>query len=223
MFACGLLRRRRAARAPGSPGGSPFTATAGSVVGPCSSPPPSTTSIATPTSRPPPVGRRASPSIAWSASSTCWATRRRRTRSSTSPAPTARARWPGWSPGCSRPRACRSAPTPAPTWSGSTSGCRGTVSPSTTRRWARPSARSRRWRSSPGVVPSYFEILTAAAFGWFADVAVDAAVVEVGMLGRWDATNVVDAAVAVCTNVGRDHTDGPRGGARPSPRRRPAS
>ncbi|MCB1040055.1 MAG: hypothetical protein KDA94_11100, partial [Acidimicrobiales bacterium] len=59
-----------------------------------------------------------------------------------------------------------------------------------------------------GVVPSYFEILTAAAFVHFADVAVDVAVVEVGMLGRWDATNVADATVAVLTNVGRDHTDG---------------
>jgi len=59
-----------------------------------------------------------------------------------------------------------------------------------------------------GVTPSYFEILTAAAFAWFADVAVDVAVVEVGMLGRWDATNVADATVAVLTNVGRDHTDG---------------
>lgn len=59
-----------------------------------------------------------------------------------------------------------------------------------------------------GVTPSYFEILTAAAFAHFADLAVDVAVVEVGMLGRFDATNVVDAAVAVLTNVGRDHTDG---------------
>jgi dihydrofolate synthase/folylpolyglutamate synthase len=56
--------------------------------------------------------------------------------------------------------------------------------------------------------PSYFELLTAAAFRWFSDQAVGAAVVEVGLLGRWDATNVVDAAVAVLTNVGRDHTDG---------------
>lgn len=62
-----------------------------------------------------------------------------------------------------------------------------------------------------GVVPSYFEILTAAAFGWFAEVAVDVAVVEVGMLGRWDATNVADATVAVCTTIGRDHTDGSAG------------
>ena len=64
-----------------------------------------------------------------------------------------------------------------------------------------------------GVEPSYFELLTAAAFRWFADVAVDVAVVEVGLLGRWDATNVADGQVAVVTNVGLDHTDvaGPTG------------
>ena len=56
--------------------------------------------------------------------------------------------------------------------------------------------------------PSYFELLTAAAFRWFAEEAVGAAVVEVGLLGRWDATNVVDGVVAVLTNVGHDHTDG---------------
>lgn len=59
-----------------------------------------------------------------------------------------------------------------------------------------------------GVTPSYFEILTAAAFTWFADIAVDVAVIEVGMLGRFDATNVADGIVAVLTNVGHDHTDG---------------
>jgi dihydrofolate synthase / folylpolyglutamate synthase len=59
--------------------------------------------------------------------------------------------------------------------------------------------------------PSYFELLTAAAFRWFSDVAVGAAVVEVGLLGRWDATNVVDASVAVLTNIGLDHTDGTEG------------
>jgi len=56
--------------------------------------------------------------------------------------------------------------------------------------------------------PSYFELLTAAAFRWFSEEAVSAAVVEVGLLGRWDATNVVDGIVAVLTNVGHDHTDG---------------
>lgn len=56
--------------------------------------------------------------------------------------------------------------------------------------------------------PTWFEIVTAAALSWFAASAVDVAVVEVGMLGRYDATNVVDAAVAVVTNIGLDHTDG---------------
>ncbi|MCB1000448.1 MAG: bifunctional folylpolyglutamate synthase/dihydrofolate synthase [Acidimicrobiales bacterium] len=58
-----------------------------------------------------------------------------------------------------------------------------------------------------GVRPTYFELVTAAAFRWFADVAVDVAVVEVGMLGTWDATNVVDAQVAVVTNIGMDHNE----------------
>ncbi len=55
--------------------------------------------------------------------------------------------------------------------------------------------------------PGYFETVTAAAFRWFADVAVDVMVIEVGLLGRWDATNVVDATVAVVTNIGMDHTE----------------
>lgn len=58
-----------------------------------------------------------------------------------------------------------------------------------------------------GLRPSYFEIMTAAAYRWFADVAVDVMVVEVGLLGRWDATNVADATVAVITNIGMDHTE----------------
>jgi dihydrofolate synthase / folylpolyglutamate synthase len=58
-----------------------------------------------------------------------------------------------------------------------------------------------------GITPSFFEIVTAAAFRWFADEAVDVAVVEVGMLGRWDATNVADGQVCVITNVGLDHAD----------------
>ena len=58
-----------------------------------------------------------------------------------------------------------------------------------------------------GVRASYFELLTAAALTWFAELPVDAAVVEVGLLGRWDATNVLDGDVAVVTNIGADHTD----------------
>ncbi len=55
--------------------------------------------------------------------------------------------------------------------------------------------------------PSYFEILTAAAFDWFADVAVDVAVVEVGLGGTWDATNILHSPVAVVTNVSVDHVE----------------
>ncbi len=55
--------------------------------------------------------------------------------------------------------------------------------------------------------PSWFELLTAAALRWFADRPVDVMVVEVGLGGRWDATNVVDGDVAVVTNVGLDHTE----------------
>jgi dihydrofolate synthase/folylpolyglutamate synthase len=58
-----------------------------------------------------------------------------------------------------------------------------------------------------GVRPSFFEILTAAAFRCFSDAPVDVAVIEVGMLGRWDATNVVESDVAVITNIALDHTE----------------
>jgi len=55
--------------------------------------------------------------------------------------------------------------------------------------------------------PTYFELVTAAAFAWFAEVAVDVAVIEVGLGGTWDATNVADGRVAVITNVGIDHVE----------------
>jgi dihydrofolate synthase/folylpolyglutamate synthase len=60
-----------------------------------------------------------------------------------------------------------------------------------------------------GVGPrmSKFEVVTAMAFAAFADAPVDVAVVEVGLGGRWDATNVVDAPVAVITPIGIDHVD----------------
>lgn len=54
---------------------------------------------------------------------------------------------------------------------------------------------------------TWFEVLTAAAYRWFADRPVDVAVVEVGLGGRWDATNVADGAVVVVTNVGLDHLE----------------
>lgn len=52
-----------------------------------------------------------------------------------------------------------------------------------------------------------FEAITAAAFAAFADAGVAVAVVEAGLGGRWDATNVVDAGVVVLTNIDLDHTD----------------
>ncbi|UXA16432.1 folylpolyglutamate synthase/dihydrofolate synthase family protein [Mycobacterium sp. SMC-4] len=54
---------------------------------------------------------------------------------------------------------------------------------------------------------SKFEVLTAMAFAAFADAPVEVAVVEVGLGGRWDATNVVNAPVVVITPIGMDHTD----------------
>jgi dihydrofolate synthase / folylpolyglutamate synthase len=54
---------------------------------------------------------------------------------------------------------------------------------------------------------SFFEVLTGMAYAAFADAPVDVAVVEVGMGGSWDATNVVDGTVAVVTPISLDHTD----------------
>ena len=58
-----------------------------------------------------------------------------------------------------------------------------------------------------GERPTWFELLTAAAFRYFADRPVDVAVIEVGMGGRWDATNIADGAVSIVTNVSLDHTE----------------
>ena len=52
---------------------------------------------------------------------------------------------------------------------------------------------------------SYFELLTVMAFATFSDAPIDVAVVEAGMGGTWDATNVVDSAVAIITPIGLDH------------------
>ncbi|HMJ79494.1 MAG TPA: Mur ligase family protein [Candidatus Dormibacteraeota bacterium] len=55
--------------------------------------------------------------------------------------------------------------------------------------------------------PTEFEVLTAAAFAWFAERKVEVAVVEVGLGGRLDATNAWDGGVAAITNVEWDHMD----------------
>jgi len=54
---------------------------------------------------------------------------------------------------------------------------------------------------------SKFEVLTAMAFAAFADAPVEVAVVETGLGGRWDATNVADGAVSVITPIGIDHEE----------------
>ena len=58
-----------------------------------------------------------------------------------------------------------------------------------------------------GPALSKFEVVTAMAFAAFADAPVDVAVVEVGLGGRWDATNIVKAPVAVVTPIAVDHVD----------------
>ncbi|HET7676681.1 MAG TPA: Mur ligase family protein [Candidatus Limnocylindrales bacterium] len=55
--------------------------------------------------------------------------------------------------------------------------------------------------------PTEFELLTVAAFAWFARAGVEVAVVEVGLGGRLDATNAWDGGVAAVTNVELDHMD----------------
>ena len=57
-----------------------------------------------------------------------------------------------------------------------------------------------------GVAMTFFEVITGIAYAAFADAPVDVAVMEVGLGGRWDATSVADAAVAVVAPIGLDHT-----------------
>jgi dihydrofolate synthase/folylpolyglutamate synthase len=59
---------------------------------------------------------------------------------------------------------------------------------------------------SPFGFVTFFEAITALAFNAFADAPVDVMILEVGMGGAWDATNVADATVAVFTPIDLDHT-----------------
>ena len=58
-----------------------------------------------------------------------------------------------------------------------------------------------------GITPTFFEVTTAMMFLYFAEKKVQYAVLEVGMGGRFDATNVADGDIAVITNVSLDHTE----------------
>jgi dihydrofolate synthase/folylpolyglutamate synthase len=56
-------------------------------------------------------------------------------------------------------------------------------------------------------VPTQFEMLTAMAFLYFEEMKADAAVIEVGLGGMYDATNVIDSILSVITSISYDHTD----------------
>ena len=57
------------------------------------------------------------------------------------------------------------------------------------------------------IEPSFFELTVAMAFDYFAKEAVDVAVIEVGLGGRLDSTNIIQPELCVITNIGMDHTD----------------
>lgn len=59
----------------------------------------------------------------------------------------------------------------------------------------------------PSIAPTFFEVTTAVAFRYFADSSVDVAVVEVGLGGRFDATNVVRPIACAITTIGLDHEE----------------
>ncbi len=61
--------------------------------------------------------------------------------------------------------------------------------------------------SQLSVTPTRFELLTAASFSYFANCGVDIQVIEVGLGGKWDSTNVINGMSCVITNIGLDHTE----------------
>lgn len=65
-----------------------------------------------------------------------------------------------------------------------------------------------KWQKSgyTGDKPSFFELTMMMAFDWFAEMEVDYAVIEVGMGGRLDSTNIITPLLSVITNISKDHT-----------------
>lgn len=57
------------------------------------------------------------------------------------------------------------------------------------------------------ITPTFFEVTTAMMFKYFSDKKVEYAIIEVGMGGRFDATNIIEGDICVVTNVSLDHTD----------------
>ena len=64
-----------------------------------------------------------------------------------------------------------------------------------------------KWKSSGGGEPTEFDVLTASAFWIFAKEEVDIAIIEVGIGGTYDSTNVIQPILTVITNIAEDHLD----------------
>ena len=71
----------------------------------------------------------------------------------------------------------------------------------------RPVVDRTRWLGDPTIVPTTYELATALAFLYFRERQIDIAVLEVGLGGRLDATNVVDPTVSVITSISLDHME----------------
>ncbi|MCR5129951.1 MAG: bifunctional folylpolyglutamate synthase/dihydrofolate synthase [Prevotella sp.] len=63
-----------------------------------------------------------------------------------------------------------------------------------------------RWNKTEKLSPSFFELTTALAFEYFAHEKVDIAVIEVGLGGRLDSTNIIQPVLSIITNISFDHT-----------------
>jgi dihydrofolate synthase / folylpolyglutamate synthase len=64
----------------------------------------------------------------------------------------------------------------------------------------------RKKNQEAGIEPSFFELTVAMAFDYFAKEAIDIAIVEVGLGGRLDSTNIITPEISVITNISYDHT-----------------
>lgn len=62
------------------------------------------------------------------------------------------------------------------------------------------------WAKIDETHPSFFEMTVALAFDWFAEMKVDIAIIETGLGGRLDSTNIIKPILSVITNIGYDHT-----------------
>ena len=74
-------------------------------------------------------------------------------------------------------------------------------------KWALDAYEAGRTAGTPAVDATWFDLLTAAAFIIFAETQCEWAVIEVGLGGRLDSTNIVDGEIAVVTNIALEHTE----------------